>query len=423
MKRISRKAFWILGLPFLAFDVAASIQVESSPITWSNGVKASECSFIFSTVLPLSQPKTLIVDNNLPNATVLYSWGYSDFIPNIVSACGAVSDSSPVNSISVPLASATTMLMFYGFNSSLLAGQALLPTSNPGVGLKVYYQYAAKGTGNTGLSKYSSTQLNPDIIGVETPINTSLPIFVNTFYPITNNSSPPYIFSFSPSANYSILMMRGELIKVGQVTESSGLQLSSNPTIGYTFSNGAAGAGGSNINLNEILGGGGINIVHPTCQLRGSTDYQVNLGSWESASSSSLPAYSEAKPVDINIECSGKLNNVEFSFQDSGSSSLSNRNISVYDSIGGQPINGLEIEMSYAGTRIDVHKISESPTSYKINTGSHGSVKTNPTDTSFNSQSQAQFEARFVQRAAITRGGSSYAGPVTGQVNMFITYN
>lgn len=77
--------------------------------------------------------------------------------------------------------------------------------------------------------------------------------------------------------------------------------------------------------------------------------------------------------------------------------------------------------MSYGGSRIDVHKISESPNSYKINTGSHGSVSTNP-GTSFNSQSQVQFGARFVQRSAITLGGNTYTGPVVGQVNMFLTY-
>ena len=76
--------------------------------------------------------------------------------------------------------------------------------------------------------------------------------------------------------------------------------------------------------------------------------------------------------------------------------------------------------MSYNGSRINVNSPSESPDTYKTNTGSHGT--TNPSDESFNSQSVARFGARFVQRSTITRDGTNYAGPVTGKVNMFVTY-
>lgn len=429
MKKISRAVFLVLGISIPVFNVGAVIQLTATPdpIWYGSSTTAANCSVTFPTLLPLSQPKTLIVDNNLPVGSVLYSWDYSDFMPDIHSVCSGVS-SSMVNSITSN-SYVRSQILLLNLSSVQVSGNTLFKTSNPGIGLKIYSKYTSKGIGNTGSSTSpESTTFHDsgDVVGVESPLSAVARYFPTHFFPITNSASSPYTIFYDSSANHSKLSFRGELIKIQEVPESSGLQLLlGGGQFDITFNSNVSNTGlyGGVINLDSILGGGGINIVHPTCQLRGTTDYQVNLGSWESVSSSSLPAYSESKPVDINIECSGKLNNVEFSFQDTGSSSLSNRNISVYDGIGGQQINGLEIEMSYAGSRIDVHKISESPTSYKVNTGSHGSVKTNPTDTSFNSQSHAQFEARFVQRAAITRGGSSYTGPVTGQVNMFITYN
>ncbi|AKE59673.1 hypothetical protein F384_14460 [Citrobacter amalonaticus Y19] len=112
---------------------------------------------------------------------------------------------------------------------------------------------------------------------------------------------------------------------------------------------------------------------------------------------------------------------MKFSFQDASSGGLINRNISVYDS-GGQYIDGLEIEMSYNGSRIDVNTTIAPYPSFPISTGSKGQVKANTQDLSYSSQDTAQFGARFVQRGAIKRNGVSYTGPVTGQVNMTVTY-
>lgn len=427
MRKLNKCAVWILGLYLSVTNVKAAITVTNgSPITWGvSSTVAAYCSVTLPTLKPLSQSRTLIIDNNLPIGSVLHSWGYSDFVPDMHFVC-LRGEESTVNSMTTDSSSATISVFLNGVQS--LAGTMMIPTSNPGIGLKLYYTYTEKGSGNTGTStRPESTELlsaDGTVIGAEFPIVSAVPIFIAKFHPVTNSTSPPYKRFFDGTANYFKVSLRGELIKIGQVTESVGLQVS-NPgsMFGIAFSNGLQGAGGGIISGTEILGSGGINTVNSTCRLRGSTDYSVELGSWESMSPGNLPAYSESKPVDINLECSGKLNNVEFSFQDTGSSSLSNRNISVYDRIGGQPIDGLEIEMSYAGSRIDVHKISESPASYKINTGAHGSVKTNPADTSFDSQSQAQFGARFIQRAAIMRAGNAYTGPVTGQVNMFVTYN
>lgn len=168
----------------------------------------------------------------------------------------------------------------------------------------------------------------------------------------------------------------------------------------------------------------GITIVEPSCRLRGSPDYQINMGRWVNVSGNNvapLPTYGPVNPVGLNLECSGKVDNVEFSFQDTGSSPLTNRNISVYDSIGGQLIEGLEVEMSYAGTRLDVKHMGEDVTTYKTNTGTHGNIKTNAADLSY-LPSSTEFGARFIHRSTIQRNGVPYTGPVTGMVNLFVTY-
>lgn len=41
----------------------------------------------------------------------------------------------------------------------------------------------------------------------------------------------------------------------------------------------------------------------------------------------------------------------------------------------------------------------------------------------YDSVGTAAFQARYVQSAAVTRAGANYTGPVTGKVNMYVTYD
>lgn len=428
MKKINKSAFWGLGLSLLAFKTVADITVSpNSTIYWpGTSNQAAKCSLRFSTIQPLSQPRTLTVDNSLPNGSVLYSWGFEDFVPEIYSTCDWASSTS-VNSLSQSYSYLQTVVSVRGFSLSLLPGTGLLPTSNPGIGLKVYYKFNYKGDQPTGISGSVSTILLPAeygyVVGAENAIRMVSQPFMTQYNPITNDLARPFTLYYSRTYHQSSLSLRGELIKIGPVTESQGLQVNNIGSVfTYIFGNRGTDVGSGTVNGSDVLGGGGINIATSSCRLSGSTDYQINLGRWESRDPGSLPAHSAVQPLDINLECSGQVNNVMFSFQDTGSTPLPNQNIGVYDSVGGQFINGLEIEMFYNGSRINVHKMSEAPNSYQINTGSHGSVNTGPS-TSFNSQSQVQFGARFIQNSAITRGGNAYTGPVAGLVNMFITYN
>ena len=59
-----------------------------------------------------------------------------------------------------------------------------------------------------------------------------------------------------------------------------------------------------------------------------------------------------------------------------------------------------------------------------IDTGSHGVAKTSPASLPlFDSVSTAAFQARYMQSAPVTQSGTNYTGPVTGKVNMYVTYD
>ncbi|EBW6663838.1 hypothetical protein DP683_25370, partial [Salmonella enterica subsp. enterica serovar Reading] len=102
--------------------------------------------------------------------------------------------------------------------------------------------------------------------------------------------------------------------------------------------------------------------------------------------------------------------------EDAGSATAStDKNIRVYKSAGSgtDVVDGLEIELLYDGEHVDVDGIT------LTDTGTHGSyVSTNNSETQlYSSQSAARFTARFLQNGQI-----SYLGPVTGKVNMWVTY-
>lgn len=120
--------------------------------------------------------------------------------------------------------------------------------------------------------------------------------------------------------------------------------------------------------------------------------------------------------VDISLKCTGAANNVYFRFEDAGSATAStDKNIRVYESAGSgtDVVDGLEIELLYNGEHVDVDGTT------LTNIGTRGSyVSTNNNETQiYSSLDTARFTARFLQNGQI-----SYLGPVTGKVNMWVTY-
>ncbi|BDA53103.1 hypothetical protein NUITMVR1_07620 [Raoultella ornithinolytica] len=130
------------------------------------------------------------------------------------------------------------------------------------------------------------------------------------------------------------------------------------------------------------------------------------------------PAYGSQVPVNLSLECSGKVDHVRFRFEDTGTSLSGNNNIILYDTSGGNKVDGLEIELLYNGTKVNVDNTTVT------DTGSHGATKVSPESLPlYDSVGIAAFQARYVQSAAVTRAGADYTGPVTGKVNMYVTYD
>lgn len=399
-----------------------SYTFSASPKWNITGGIAGNCVFNFNETAPLSVVRTLLVDNNLPNGEVLYSWGYADFIPNINGYCNGNGSIGPSGASSSFFAS----ILFPGFVSTKYVPEGsngYIPTNNPGIGLKMYYTYT-----QVGVSATSESIITTMLYGTPWPRQTINQEFIyRTNNPdgtalganmsadtLSNNTK-----AFSYAVNHYNLSVRAELIKVG-IVDYNAIPLNVNAIANVSF--GGEGVSGGPVSLN-FWGGGGITVIPPTCRLHSPSDYVIDLGRWVSGGSGTLapdmgfPAYGGIRTIDLTLECSGKSDNVQFRFEDGNSSSLSNHNVSVYDSTGGSKIDGLEIEMSYGGNRIAVDGAS------KINVGPKGSIKSNAQDFSFNSQDTATFGARFIQTSRIKKSGIDYLGPVTGKVNMYVTYN
>lgn len=418
----------------VTFSVAAwnagAVTIYTGTPTWGNGAPAADCYLTYPTVRPLSQQRTLLVDNNRSNGSVLFSWDYADFAPNFNTTCyQRTTYNGAVNVTSGPPAliiSSTIRTAVYGSSS-----YSTYPTNIPGIGLRMYVKGISTGSVRTGIGAvgfyWNSASVSTISGGSTSPISeyliaTSYADKIQVDFNSVLTSTPPvYTSIFDAQGHFAVFSIRGELVKTGVIAQSQNfLKIPDEAIFSHTLTGGFT----TGISTSEILGSNGIALAYPACRLRGSTNYQVGLGQWidvAGRNSGSLPAYGAIKPIDINLECSGKTNNVKFSFQDASSGGLLNRNISVYDS-GGQYIEGLEIEMSYNGSRIDVNTTVAPFPSFPVSIGSKGQVKANAEDLSYSSQDTAQFGARFVQRSAIKRNGVSYTGPVMGQVNMTVTY-
>ncbi|GAL48471.1 hypothetical protein CIFAM_05_00860 [Citrobacter farmeri GTC 1319] len=145
-------------------------------------------------------------------------------------------------------------------------------------------------------------------------------------------------------------------------------------------------------------------------------NYNINMGDWVAYAWGGSVRRGDEKLVDISLKCTGAANNVYFRFADAGGSSVSpDKNIRVYKSAssGTDVVDGLEIELLYNGEHVDVDGTT------LTNTGTRGSyVSTNNGETQiYSSLDTARFTARFLQNGPI-----SYLGPVTGKVNMWVTY-
>ncbi|HHQ4663624.1 TPA: hypothetical protein ACSPZY_004101, partial [Aeromonas veronii] len=90
----------------------------------------------------------------------------------------------------------------------------------------------------------------------------------------------------------------------------------------------------------------------------------------------------------------------------------------------GNKINGLEAEVRYNNTPLGVGASTSSVSSLsKVSVGARAGGSGSYESRTFTEVPPAPFTVNFVQRGPITRGAAAYAGPVSGQVNIFVTYN
>lgn len=382
----------------------------SGAVYWNTaygpGAQAATCSVTLPDERPLAVPRTLVVGNDVPDGTEIFSWGYGEWSSDVSLSC--VTTGAPGSSTAIAGFSPDARLTVY--TSSDTKGGVIL--NNPGLRLKLWIKTKNGSTPCTG----SGCSTSENYYSLYATGNAFLFAGANEEIPMSKYGGANYVSQrigapfaadhkrYYPTftGQYSI---RASLYKVGNVTYGP-LSIQGNLPV-FQYSGGSSTA---------LFQGSGITIAPPACRLR-TTDYTISMGRWaaDTLSHKGAPAYGTPVPVNLSLECSGKTEHVRFRFEDTGASLSTNKNISLYDWAGGNKIDGLEIEMLYNGTKVNVDNTTIT------DTGSHGSFVS--FDSIFGSASTAAFQARYVQNGSVRRHGSNYTGPVTGKVNMYVTYD
>lgn len=398
-----KRAIMSMALTVWAWN-ASAIDYTMSPLpTWPSGgtnagTNAANCTMRVTGTQPLSQSKVLIADDSISTNAIIYNLGV---IMTVNSWCAENTTSiyPSVYGLNPPIR-IPNHLIFKGFT----AAYGYYLTNNSGVALKLYFTPVTMLQSTTGSSQFPNTSyINAsNLAPTNVNIGQDIPmVYSGSTYTIAGNFAPFYTkisntehrYRFGTAYNNTVFTVRGELIKIGDVQTSSSLSLLPTASLEYAFLQNQTTTNSGTIDITSMFGTGGITFVKPSCRLRGATDYQANLGQWVNvvggSNTGSLPARGSQKLVDVNIECNGTVNNVYFNFQDAGTSTSSNYDVRLYAG-DGQVIEGLEVEMLYNGSRINVRTPSQDVVSGKTNTGTHGTVSSTPTNPgNYNSQSQA----------------------------------
>ncbi len=374
---------------------------------------------------PLLKPVMIIADNNMPNGTVLYSWGYNDFFPNITQQCVSSGITSPTSSLTYKEGNTTTGGARLGVFSEMIAGDILTADTSSGIGMKVYAKFNQGSTICGDCNPYYATATENAINGMaknvpegtEFELKTGSDAYILLQAVIGKDNLNEYKMT---SSNTSI-SLRGELIKTGFISRGGSISVgfsSYKDNIYIGVSNKShIGGGGNAIEL--LTSNSSLYVYTPSCQLV-TQNYTIPMGPWVVSDSSSAhyPITGNDVPVNLELKCSGEVKNVRFKFEDAYSNKLSNKNIALHNPANtSKLIDGLEIELLYNNTHVDVDNITTT------NIGDLGSPVTITTSVIFNTTDTAKFTARYIQRNDITADGIPYTGPVTGKVNMWVTYD
>ena len=370
---------------------------ETANYFWSeNGKLAATCTFSWPDQNRLLTPQTVVVDNSMPDNTVLASWGYEQFYDFTVDCQSSGTHST------------TPQLNFGSGSSKTSLPQIDINLNNyhiniHGVEFVVYGQTDTPDILCTPVcahGEYAMQTDAPPLTEIKNPDRLS--IYMQQ-QPVMNTSTDYVIQSVRSHIKY-----RAELIKSGTVSaEDSGKKVILNGGDALFFISDYYNA----IDFQEIYAGTTeVSVLVNNCKLK-TKDYTIPMGNWDVRSSSALPANGSEVPVNVSLQCDGETPHVRFRFEDAGTSLLPNHNLRLYDAQGNEKIDGLEIEMLYNGAHLDIDNTT------LVDTGAHGTAGATGAD------STAKFTARYVQRSEITKNGNAYVGPVTGKVNMWVTYD
>lgn len=446
MCRYSRKVARSLLAAVLLTVMAQALAVTSHSISyiWSNtydenyGKLAGFCTYSYPDNQPFSVPRSVVADNSVPVGTILMSWSYADFnVPLTVSCTGSGTGGTYTNmyaSLGAINVTSSTAMTGAGYNiAGTMTGSGILNTSVEGIGIRFYVQSDSSDLGSgigtpayIRLAGFGGTTSAPVFAasGVEYPYvgpnaGNVAPI-VSMLESRTENGVTRW---FMPTRSI-VISLRADLIKTGYVTTYGPVSVSHlfNSWANSAPANSSVGAPPP---ASHFLTGSGVSLVRPACKLSSqrSTDYSVSMGRWaaDTITHTGNPAYGPEVSVRLELECNGMAENVRMRFEDAGSSHLTTNNISLYDAAGGNKIDGLEIELLHDNLHIDINGAA-------VNLGNYGSGATAGAGDHIYSLPSTSFiplvlQARYLQRAAITRSGSNYTGPVSGTVNLFMVYD
>ncbi|MFK3705519.1 fimbrial protein [Klebsiella sp. NPDC088457] len=433
----------LLALLLQAFAPGAVAWTTSRHYIWndsqssSNGQSAGTCVYTYPDSLPFSVPRSIIADNSVPLGSIIGAWSYADFNVTFSISCSGSGIESETWKIAGTDAAVSIMDPSYalaglGFNlAGANAGNGILKTSVEGVGIQFFIKSDTSLLGNNaadfpyirlsgfdvcGGAIFAATGVEHEFCG---PTSGQAGMVLRMLDTRTEGGVTRW---FMPTSSLTF-SLRAELIKTGPVTAYGPLSVS------HLFNSWMAPAP-ANVNTNpptHFLSGSGITLVRPTCKLstQRSPHYSLNMGEWSAntIAQSGEPAFGLKIPLQLDLECVGMAENVRMRFEDAGASPLATHNISLYDAAAGNKIDGLEIELLYGDAHVDINGPA-------INLGNHGSTVLvtgagsdkvyTLTSTSY---SRATLQARYIQRAAITRSNIPYTGPVTGTVNLFMVYD
>ncbi|HHR1156632.1 TPA: fimbrial protein, partial [Raoultella ornithinolytica] len=296
-------------------------------------------------------------------------------------------------------------------------------TNNTGIKIRYKYRFDSDSEFCSGCTSYpdgtsyggiyvSTNELNNRTVssGFETGKEVYQDQFASRFFSVLSDVSGRYEFA-DTSGKVQSFSIAADLIKSGPIVYDGTPLQCRNGACGFQV------YAGTLVSTYAFdIGGGGVTIVQPSCRLS-TANYNIPMGLWGAGDISS-PVNGPQIPVNLSLECSGKVDHVRFRFEDTGTTLSGNNNISLYDTAGGNKVDGLEIELLYNGMKVNVDNTTVT------DTGSHGATKVSPASLPlYDSVGTAAFQARYVQSAAVTRAGADYTGPVTGKVNMYVTYD